>query len=193
MGTKSGRIYDTDTIDAWLWICYELFEKIAINPSTVSSLWLVSNTWATKKLGCLIYLADSTVEAKGFCFFHSSVRTWLMGSTLFFSLPAWVASSQPFISRVIKEFITRFFPVTLFKDFKWPFQGWKRDLHLGYQKVTWKKLAFHVSCFRHGSSCYFLLLEVVGGGGSSSHLSMSWTKLCLSRVVHRSLPKHPLQ
>ncbi len=22
----------------------------------------------------------------------------------------------------------------------WPFQGWKRDLHLGYQRVTWKKL-----------------------------------------------------
>ena len=26
-----------------------------------------------------------------------------------------------------------------FGDFKWPFQGLS-DLHLGYQKVTWKKL-----------------------------------------------------
>ncbi len=31
-------------------------------------------------------------------------------------------------------------PSDLCGRFKWPFQGWKRDLHLGYQKVTWKKL-----------------------------------------------------
>ena len=31
----------------------------------------------------------------------------------------------------------------------WPFQGWKRDLHLGYQKVTWKKLGdwFNIDLF----------------------------------------------
>ena len=46
-----------------------------------------------------------------------------MGSTLFFSLPAWVASSQPFISRVIKEFITRFFPVTLLRILSDLFRG----------------------------------------------------------------------
>ena len=34
---------------------------------------------------------------------------------------------------------SRFFPVTLFGWFKRPFQGLS-DLHLGHQKVTWKKL-----------------------------------------------------
>ena len=29
--------------------------------------------------------------------------------------------------------------------YSWPFQGWKRDLHLGYQKITWKKLVGYKS------------------------------------------------
>ncbi len=35
-------------------------------------------------------------------------------------------------------------PSGLFGEFKWPFQGWKRDLHLGDQKVTWRKLALMI-------------------------------------------------
>ena len=35
-------------------------------------------------------------------------------------------------------------PSDPFGDFKWPVQGWKRDLHLGYHKVTGKNLV-HLS------------------------------------------------
>ncbi len=31
--------------------------------------------------------------------------------------------------------------------YSWPFQGWKRDLHLGYPKVIWKKLAPSFFCW----------------------------------------------
>ena len=44
------------------------------------------------------------------------------------------------IRREIHQFFPRFFRVTLFGGFKWPFQGLS-DLHLGDQRVTWKKLA----------------------------------------------------
>ena len=37
----------------------------------------------------------------------------------------------------LKKTVPRFFPVTQTRVFySWPFQGWKRDLHLGDQKVT---------------------------------------------------------
>ena len=35
--------------------------------------------------------------------------------------------------------LSQVLPSDLFGCFKWPFQGLS-DLHLGYQKVTWKKL-----------------------------------------------------
>ncbi len=40
-------------------------------------------------------------------------------------------------------------PSGLFGCFKWPFQGWKRDLHLGDQKVTWKKLVHILYIYKH--------------------------------------------
>ena len=39
------------------------------------------------------------------------------------------------------ENLSQVLPSDPFGDFKWPFQGLS-DLHLGYQKVTWKKLAY---------------------------------------------------
>ena len=42
----------------------------------------------------------------------------------------------------------------LFGDFKWPFQGLS-DLHLGYQKVTWKKLGDIFFRIQHLSSKLF--------------------------------------
>ena len=41
--------------------------------------------------------------------------------------------------KMISLFNCQVLPSDLFGRFKWPFQGLS-DLHLGYQKVTWKKL-----------------------------------------------------
>ena len=61
----------------------------------------------------------------------SRLRCLLSFSGHFFNIP----------KEVKKELLgTRFFPVTLLGILSDLFQGWKRDLHLGYQKVTWKKL-----------------------------------------------------
>ena len=43
-----------------------------------------------------------------------------------------------------KQKVPQVLPSDLFGCFKWPFQGLS-DLHLGDQKVTWKKLAVFVS------------------------------------------------
>ena len=41
-----------------------------------------------------------------------------------------------------KKIISQVIQSDPFGDFKWPFQGLS-DLHLGYQKVTWKKLVIN--------------------------------------------------
>ncbi len=56
---------------------------------------------------------------------------------------------------------TRFFRLWPFWAFySWPFQGWKRDLHLGYQEVTWKKLVSDGFC-SHNTSEKVVMLSFV--------------------------------
>ena len=57
--------------------------------------------------------------------------------------PRWGMNMNELIGKTHKwKSITRFFRVTLFGGFKWPFQG-LNDLYLGDQRVTWKKLVVY--------------------------------------------------
>ena len=50
------------------------------------------------------------------------------------------------ISGKVMSPITRFFKVTSWPrlNYKWTFPGWKSDLHLGNQKVTWRSLTIYI-------------------------------------------------